>query len=245
MGTLKTLAPISSIRYILFRVLIDDIESILRGSPVRGFSTAERLATRGSHSYERPSEGPLPFGLPAGNRRPRGKSCWYLASVPSGFEIQMSRAIQFALDSGLADRTIPAMRELWFSRGGVWSLIKRPLFQGYILLRAKDPIGLNRILEDSEMPVQIVSALGHRCMPISDEVGNWIYSSIDESSVLRSSVAVIRHGELRVLSGPLVDREAGLDRIDRHRRSCMAYVSGDASHRGYAIKMALEIPYKD
>ena len=60
--------------------------------------------------------------------------------------------------------------------------------------------------------------------------------------MLRTSVAVIEGGVLRVERGPLVGQEARVSRVDRHRRRCLVRVT-DADG-GFTECMPLDVPRK-
>ena len=74
------------------------------------------------------------------------------------------------------------------------------------------------------------------------EAQEWFEASMDADHVLRSSMAHIVEGELRVLAGPLMGQERRVRKIDRHRRRCLVDVC-DADG-GFVEQMPLDVPFK-
>ena len=84
---------------------------------------------------------------------------------------------------------------------------------------------------------------GKRCLALlSDEAFDSLMSVSYTHLVLRSSMAHIVEGELRVLAGPLMGQERRVRKIDRHRRRCLVDVC-DADG-GFVEQMPLDVPFK-
>ncbi len=185
----------------------------------------------------------MPAGLPLGRRSPRGRLRWYLARVPEGRESATCARLRRILPAEVLEDAFELRKERWFRRGGVWSLQSVPAWSGYVFLASRDAAALDRALLSLSFPVRLAGGDGaHAFAPLSEGARGWLESAMDPSHVLRNSTAEIVGGELHVLSGPLVGREALVRRVDRHRRVCL--VSVPDARGAFSQSMPLDVPVK-
>ena len=184
----------------------------------------------------------LPMGLPRGRRTPRGKTRWYLVPVPEGREPATCEKIRKIVPSDLLADAFVLRKERWFKRAGVWSLNLVQMYHEYFFVATGDVTALDRELSRLSFPARIASESGRGFLPLAFEAQEWFEASMDADHVLRSSMAHIVEGELRVLAGPLMGQERRVRKIDRHRRRCLVDVC-DADG-GFVEQMPLDVPFK-
>ena len=184
----------------------------------------------------------LPMGLPRGRRTPRGKTRWYLVHVPEGREQATCEKIRKIVPSDLLADAFVLRKERWFKRAGVWSLNLVQMYHEYFFVATGDVTALDRELSRLSFPARIASESGRGFLPLAFEAQEGFEASMDADHVLRSSMAHIVEGELRVLAGPLMGQERRVRKIDRHRRRCLVDVC-DADG-GFVEQMPLDVPFK-
>ena len=190
----------------------------------------------------RVATGRMPMGLPCGRRVPRGKLRWYLARVPEGREGATCEKLRRIVSAEVLDDVFALRKERWFKRAGVWSLNLVQMYHEYFFVATGDVTALDRELSRLSFPARIASESGRGFLPLAFEAQEWFEASMDADHVLRSSMAHIVEGELRVLAGPLMGQERRVRKIDRHRRRCLVDVC-DADG-GFVEQMPLDVPFK-
>lgn len=165
-------------------------------------------------------------GIPLGRRASKGRLSWYLVQVPQGRERFVCEQLRRVVSADVLEGAFVAGVERWIKRGGVWSTEVRPLYERYVFAATRDVTALDKALGRVTFPAQLVGSQGRFFSPVDEGVLSWLASVMDAGHVVRSSIAVIEGGMLRVTAGPLVGHEASVVKIDRHRRSCMVRVGG-------------------
>ncbi len=158
--------------------------------------------------------------LPAGRRSPKGRLRWYAVHVPAGMEASTAARVKPLVPAGLLSDAFSLRREVWFKRGGVWSLQAKTLYPEYFFIESGDAANLDLALRELSFPVCLAGKLGRGWMPLADEVRDWYAAHADASHCVRSSAAVIEDGALHVTRGPLMGQEQRICGIDRHKRTC-------------------------
>lgn len=158
--------------------------------------------------------------LPAGRRSPKGRLRWYAVHVPAGMEASTAARVKPLVPAGLLSDAFSLRREVWFKRGGVWSLQAKTLYPEYFFIESGDAATLDLALRELSFPVCLAGKLGRGWMPLADEVRDWYAAHADASHCVRSSAAVIEDGALHVTRGPLMGQEQRICGIDRHKRTC-------------------------
>lgn len=186
--------------------------------------------------------GSLAAGLPMGRRSPRGRARWYLLRMPEGREASICAELRRLLpESVLADAFV-LRKERWMKRGGTWFLEPVNMYRGYAFAISSDAAGLAKSLARLTLPVELVGTDVRSWAPLADEAAAWYAAAMDASHVIRSSIAVIEDGVLRVQSGPLVGQESRISKVDRHRRRCQVRVGdGDAA---FTEQAPIDVPFK-
>ncbi|ROT89263.1 hypothetical protein DMP12_10015 [Gordonibacter urolithinfaciens] len=162
--------------------------------------------------------------------------------VPEGREQATCEKIRKIVPSDLLADAFVLRKERWFKRAGVWSLNLVQMYHEYFFVATGDVTALDRELSRLSFPARIASESGRGFLPLAFEAQEWFEASMDADHVLRSSMAHIVEGELRVLAGPLMGQERRVRKIDRHRRRCLVDVC-DADG-GFVEQMPLDVPFK-
>lgn len=134
----------------------------------------------------------------------------------------------------------PVMRRRKKSNGQ-WNIRTRILFPGYVFLdtedidqvfiRLRSVIGLTRIL-----------GTGEEIVPLTEREMEFLLQFGGEEQIVGMSEGIIEGSRIRILSGPLVGKEALIRRIDRHKRK--AYLEMDMFGRTQRIQVGLEVVMK-
>ena len=134
---------------------------------------------------------------------------------------------------------VPALRPETFPRS--FPKTHRAQTRNTEAIKHTDPAGLHKALSKLSLQAELAGTDGHTWMPLAPDAQEWFERCMDAEHVLRSSTAVIVDGVLRVVEGPLVGQEAGISKVDRHRRRCEVALGWDGS---FTEQMPLDVPFK-
>ena len=180
--------------------------------------------------------------LPCGRRSPRGRSRWYVLHVPQGAEAPTAEKLNRILGGTCLARAFALRKECWMKRRGEWFLVTKPMWPQYLFAESGDAAALVDALRTLSFRVEPAGLEGRGVVPLDDGVRAWLEASADSTWCVRSSVAEIVGGELRVTSGPLVGQEARVLRVDRHKRTALVAM-GDGP--GAPVEaLAIDVPVK-
>lgn len=183
-----------------------------------------------------------PAGLPAGRRVPRGNMRWYLVHTPMSMEHATADKLLKLIPKNLLADAFTLSKERWEKRNGVWSIRRVQMYPEYLFVVSSDAHGLNSALQKLSFHVDLVGAAERSIMPLSEDARAFFERVAGSERVIRSSTAVILHGELSVTDGPLVGCEALITKVDRHKRRCWVRVGEPG--RGFLETLPLDIPIK-
>ena len=133
-------------------------------------------------------------------------------------------------DGGDAGSGDPGARERHASQGP------------HLFLESGDAAALVDALRTLSFRVEPAGLEGRGVVPLDDGVRAWLEASADPTWCVRSSVAEIVGGELRVTSGPLVGQEARVLKVDRHKRTALVAM-GDGP-KAPVEALAIDVPVK-
>ena len=180
--------------------------------------------------------------LPCGRRSPRGRSRWYVLHVPQGTEASTAEKLNRILGGTCLTRAFALRKECWMKRQGNWFLVTKPMWPQYLFAESGDAIALVDALRMLSFRVEPAGLEGRGIVPLDDGVRAWLEASADSTWCVRSSVAEIVDGELRVTSGPLVGQEARVLKVDRHKRTALVAM-GDGPKAPVEV-LAIDVPVK-
>lgn len=163
---------------------------------------------------------------------------WYVVQVLAGQEEATLDLVERLVDRGAYDEAFVPQREVMRHRGEEWLRVREIMFPGYLFVATHRP---------DELFGQLASVPAFTRLLGSDEA--FIPLSVDEERVIRAlmgdghvvemSEGVIEGDEVRILSGPLRDVDAVIEKVDRHKRC--AYVNLPIMGRETSVKLGLEI----
>ena len=206
----------------------------------RAAGCAERVWSMGSTLLEREHVARMP--LPCGRRSPRGRSRWYVLHVSQGTEAPTAEKLNRILGGTCLTRAFALRKECWMKRQGNWFLVTKPMWPQYLFAESGDAAALVDALRTLSFRVEPAGLEGRGVAPLDDGVRAWLEASADSTWCVRSSVAEIVGGELRVTSGPLVGQEARVLKVDRHKRTALVAM-GDGPKAPVEV-LAIDVPVK-
>ena len=166
---------------------------------------------------------------------------WYVVQVLGGQEKQTLDLIMRLKGGGaLADAFIP-QREVMRHESGEWVRRRENLFPGYVFVDTRMPDELFAQLVTVPAFTRLLGS-ENTFIPLSNEEQAIVQALVGDSHVVEISEGIIEGGEVRILTGPLRDRDATIVKIDRHKRC--AYVHVSMLGREVDIKLGLDIVCK-
>ncbi len=178
-------------------------------------------------------------GMPIGRRTSQGRRRWYLVHTPRGSEQATCDKVRKLMPSDLLEDAFVMHKERWRKYHGEWRLYPVPMYHEYFFVVTDDAITLDKELSKLTFPARIAKTDGRYLAPLSKGAQEWYEGMLDDERVIRTSIAVIETGVLRVQSGPLVGQEDRVVKVDRHKRFCFVDVDG-----GFAECVPMDIPFK-
>lgn len=137
------------------------------------------------------------------------------------------------------------MMERKHSKQGVFRIIEKELFPGYLFLKTeKDQSFIESLFFNSRQRTSGIKKFlkvdAEGTNALKDTEVNFLETMLDDSYVLRMSRGVIIDGKLQIQEGPLKGREQDIKWINRHKCLCCLYVE----MLGKEVLVSLEIKVK-
>lgn len=166
---------------------------------------------------------------------------WYVIQIAGGKEKTVLDLVQRSVDEDVLEEAFIPQRETRRSRAGKWATVNETLFPGYLFAVTGSPQGLMSQLNRVPAFTRMLNSDGG-FVPLTNSEMALIEGLCGRERVAVMSEGVIEGDEVRILSGPLRDREGIIRKIDRHKRAC--YVEIPFCGRDILVKLGLEIAYK-
>ena len=137
------------------------------------------------------------------------------------------------------------MRRFKKKFGGKWHEVMEKLFPGYVFLITEQPLSLYEELKKIPTLTRIIGRFGEYFTPLSTEDVRMIkklQGSFEKSGNLEveiSRIAVEEGKRIRILSGPLVNLEGQVKKVNLHKR--VAEVEMEFMGRQTMIYLGIEI----
>lgn len=167
---------------------------------------------------------------------------WFIFYVQSGKEIFLRDMIN---SRGDLEAFIPMM-ERKYKIKGVFQIIVKPMFPGYIFLKTNENQSfIEQLFQEYRMKLK-----GFKKLLKHDEEGTivlyqeeirFLDEILDEECILRMSRGVIRNNIIIIEEGPLKGLEKNIKKIDRH--TCLAKLYVQILHK--EVITGLEITSKN
>ena len=143
---------------------------------------------------------------------------WYVVQVATGREQAACGLIGERVDSALLKECFVPRRTVAYKEADGWKTVEEPLFPGYVIVDTGQPKRLHGHLLALPDFARLLDVDGE-FLPLDDEEVAWIDAFTHRGHrVVDMSRAVVEGGIVRIVSGPLVGKEAQVKRINRRKR---------------------------
>jgi len=164
---------------------------------------------------------------------------WYVIHVRTGSEDAVCAAIRKqAIQAcyGAPFELFVPKRKLWEKKQGVAIEVIRKMFPGYVLIQTEDIGELVKLAKKSKSVFRCLESEGEFQEVNPAEIYTVLQLANAEGEIGLSE-AVIEHGQIMVLNGPLKGQEGLIKKVDRHKRR--AKVLFWFSGREYVVELGL------
>lgn len=150
---------------------------------------------------------------------------WYVMQCRSGNGQEMIHSLKQHLSKAiLEDAFVFRNERLWRTPGGIWKLIEKEMFPGYVFLQSSNQDALLEELEEYRKIVRVMEEPGYLISVYKEEEESlrWL---CDDRHFLRLSYGYRENGVDYILEGPLKGMEDCILKADWHRRFAQIEVS--------------------
>ena len=145
---------------------------------------------------------------------------WYAIWTATGSERKFCSWIKDYVPDGLYEDCFVPLIEQNRKINGEWKTSKKPLFPGYLFVKA-DKSNIRKFaekLKKCDLFAVILSTDGDYT-PVCDEEIYIIDCAYRNNGILGSSIGMIEGDKITILSGPLIGMEGSIKKINRHKRT--------------------------
>lgn len=143
---------------------------------------------------------------------------WYVLQCRVGQEREIIASLRQRLSSeALSAAFLFQSERLWRAGGGVWKLITKDMFPGYVFMESENPEKLSRELEEYRGIVRILEEPGYLYSVYAEEEKR-LLALCGPEHVLRLSYGYRENGVNCLIDGPLKGIESQIIKADWHRR---------------------------
>ena len=171
-----------------------------------------------------------------------GSRMWYVIQVVGGREKHTQNLMTKLVSVGALREAFVPQRRVMRRAGGQWRAAEEILIPGYVFVRTDDA---DRLARELRCVPAFTRLLGNDdgFIPLTaDEIAFLNAFTKEGNRVIDMSTGVIEGDRVVVLTGPLMDHEGLITKIDRHKR--VAYLDVQMFGRTKNIKVGLEIVHK-
>lgn len=170
---------------------------------------------------------------------------WYVMQVISGQENRTVFLVEEIVSKRALESCFVPVRKLKKKFRGAWHEVTEKLFPGYVFMISKRPRLLYEELKQIPALTRMLGRCGEYFTPLSEEdvcMMEKLQNGKDGGGNLEveiSKVAVEDGNQVRILSGPLVDLERQIKKVNLHKR--IAEVEMDFMGDRILINFGIEI----
>ncbi|MGN0396164.1 MAG: antiterminator LoaP [Coprococcus sp.] len=165
---------------------------------------------------------------------------WYVIQVTGGQEHITKELMMHKVSAELLEECFIPMRERRIKYQGSWKLVKEKLFPGYVFVVTDAP---DKIYEQLKGIARFTRLLGNTdagFIALSPSEVEFIKSFGDEEHISHlSQIEVSEGNQVRIVSGPLLNQEGRIVKINLHKR--IAVVRVEFMGRGVDVYMGIEV----
>ncbi|MCD7957841.1 MAG: antiterminator LoaP [Lachnospiraceae bacterium] len=163
---------------------------------------------------------------------------WYVIQVQTGSEEKTRIQCNTILSSQVLQQCFIPYYEEQRKLHGEWSTLKKILFPGYVFMITDQLDELRLSLRKVPAMTKVIG-VGDEIIPLTDEEVLFLQGFCGDQQVAEVSHGILEGSKVRILSGPLVGKEAMIKKIDYHKRR--AYLEMDMFGRRQKIRLGLEV----
>lgn len=141
---------------------------------------------------------------------------WYAVLVETRREYDAKRSIGRLVSSQAVECWVPS-RRIAERRQGMLEVTLRPLFPGYVLIKADMDMSVYRTLMNAPRVLKVLAAAGSYWTRIPDEEMEPILQLLQQDDIIDCSQVTVQGTEVVVLSGPLYGLEHLISKVDRRK----------------------------
>ncbi len=143
---------------------------------------------------------------------------WYVLQCRTGQEEEILRMCRRKLsESVLEDAFMFRAERLWRGPGGIWKIIVKDMFPGYVFLQSSERERLSKELDICRPVVHVLEESGY-LISVYDEEERYLRQLCGNRHVMRLSYGYREDGVDHIVDGPLKGMEDRIIRADWHRR---------------------------
>jgi transcriptional antiterminator NusG len=173
---------------------------------------------------------------------------WHVLFVMTGYEDKIAEALtawQQRLKFGVPVHLFMPKRKLIWVRRGEKQIITKALFPGYVLVQSEtiDPVR-SALQFCSAKYLKVIRDTELSSATVSDEEIAHILRMVNDEYVIDFSEVLVEKDRVRVISGPLLNYEGDIVKIDKkYRRATIKFeVSGHVKYCDIGVKLIAKIP---
>ena len=168
---------------------------------------------------------------------------WYVMQVISGQENRAVLLIDKLAEEGMLERCFVPMRRLKKKFHGEWSEVTEKIFPGYVFLITSQPVLLYEELKKVPILTRILGRSGEYFTPLAEaEVQMMEKLNGKGAEAGLSTIAVEEGSQIRILSGPLINLEGQIRKVNLHKR--IAEVEMEFMGNRTVVHLGIEIVKK-
>lgn len=155
---------------------------------------------------------------------------WYVMQVSPGQENRTVLHVEKVVPKAVLESSFVPVRRLKKKFHGSWHEVTEKLFPGYVFLVSEQPQLLYEELRQIPSLTRVLGRCGEYFTPLPGKEVRMMEQLRDGMGASRnpevgiSSIAVGEGNRIRILSGPLVNLEGQVRKVDLHKRIAMVEV---------------------
>lgn len=142
---------------------------------------------------------------------------WYVLQCKTGQEDKIVRSCRQNLSDRALDEAFTFRCARLWRNDGIWKLVEKEMFPGYVFLESSCPKLLSEELEQYRSILRVMEEAGYLISVYEDEEKN-LRSLCGSSHFLNMSYGYKKDGVDYITKGPLKGMESRIIRSDWHRR---------------------------
>ena len=163
---------------------------------------------------------------------------WYVMQVPTGQEGALKEKCEQMIHRPVLEKCFVPYYDEMRKQHGIWSVVRRVLFPGYIFMITQQPKELKIALGKMQGWKNLLST-GDEIVPITSAEEKALEELMSQGHVIRASRGIIQDDKIIVTEGPLMGKEGLIRKIDRHKR--LAYLEMELMGEKIQTRVSLEV----